>query len=550
MDNPPLINDVLIMLSAIGSAVAGVLCGWQIRSASLRNSAEMAPDDHVGIASLDLPEQPRQLGDAFDGDGATTVIATESAGEGNRAVALAAPDWTATAGGSETEVANELSPVLSPSEICEVAERLIQMADRITADVDAHDAELDKVNHALNADNSVNLESVMAAVEKLVAVNEVMQSQLRESRDRIVEQAREIETAEHRANTDALTRVGNRRAFDHELAEWTGDTPGVLALIDIDHFKRFNDEHGHRAGDEVLRAVAGVLRSHLEGQCLVARYGGEEFGLVFSDRRLEDVLDLIESARRAIAEHGTMFSGKQLHVTCSLGVTRMLAGEPSADCIQRADDALYLSKDAGRDCAHCIDSLEIGKRRPAFRLQLNDQAARRKSGDADQATDPSAKPKKLLSPSIPSMRCAINHAIFNRIPNREALGDSYRELLVRLAKSPVKLSVIALSISDPEQPVEASHQPAGATRFSKLFDVTQAFCRTVDRIGYLNENTLLICMPGTEGDRALNRSKQLKAVVATQLQIAASEFSVGVACGMVGDTFELLVRRAVEQANG
>ncbi len=542
MDSSPLINDLLLMLSALGSAVAGVMCGWQLRSASLARVAEDAVSvgqDDANTATAVLERPLTMLEDAGFLP-ATEVKKVLFSDEDDSFLEHRDPF---------ASLYGEQPQGLSQSEIREVAQRLIQMSDQITADVDAHDAQLTAVSHSLRSEQAVpTMESVMAAVERLVSANETMQAQLHESRDRIVEQAHEIETAERRANTDALTRINNRRAFDRELTQWTGETPGVLALLDIDHFKKFNDEHGHRAGDEVLRSVAGVLRSRLESHCLVARYGGEEFGLVFSNHELEDVLELIESARCAITEHETKFEDKSFHVTCSLGVTRLLAGEPSSEWLQRADDGLYMSKDAGRNCAHCIDSKTIGNRETPFRLGADTPIKAISSHSTTELSTRAAKSSMNADDEATSQHHAVNLAILERVPDCTALGDSYRELLLRLGIAPVKLSVIALSVSDPEAAIEASNETVPVTRFSQLLEVTQAFCRAVDRVGYHDEHTLLLCMPGIEGGTAQDRGAEFRDMASVQLQIDLAALAIGIASVAVGDTFETMVTRAVEQS--
>ena len=106
-------------------------------------------------------------------------------------------------------------------------------------------------------------------------------------KDRIQQQTMQIESAERRAETDALTQVPNRRAFDAYLkcvvTQRGPGAAGTLALLDVDLFKQFNDVYGHRAGDEVLRVVANVLHSHLQPFGLVARFGGEEFAIILDE---------------------------------------------------------------------------------------------------------------------------------------------------------------------------------------------------------------------------------------------------------------------------
>ncbi len=549
MDNPSYLNDILLMLSALGSAAAGVMCGWQLRTSSLPKNAGLGADgSSVGVLDgAPLPISISPLAESAD-DEQTTKFKSVLFGndDGGDDVLNDEDDPFAS-------LYEEHPKGLSPSDIHEVAERLVQMADRITADVDAHDAQLSAVNHSLASDGGVHtVESVMASVERLIRANETMQAQLRESRDRIFEQARQIESAESRANTDALTKVCNRRAFDRELAAWTGETPGVLALLDIDHFKKFNDEHGHRAGDEVLRDVANTLRNSLEKVCLVARYGGEEFALVFTNYELDDVLDVIESARVAISQHVTKFEDKSFHVTCSLGVTRMLHGEPSAEWLQRADDGMYLSKDAGRNCGHCIDSQEIGSRQSPFRLgQQSAGGSRRQQAEplsvdkvsGDKADANSDAPVTPQSPG----RVSID-TLLERVPNCQSLGESYRELLQRLGKAPVKLSVIAISIDDPERIMVVANDAAPSTRFAQLLEVCQASVRPVDRVGYADGNTLLICMPGIDGDALEDRVEALRDDATTQLQLDVSQVFIGAANIAPGDNFERLVQRATHHA--
>jgi diguanylate cyclase len=546
MDDPGYVNDMLVMGSAIGSAIAGVICGWQLRGSSQGNGGKIATLEIDPVAADTLQE--RLAFDSVEGEpdarrGSLAQDASSQAAASSLVNDADAGVFERLADEIGDDNSRELGSLYSASEMREVTERLILMANRLTADVDAHDARLTEVNSSLETgDSQPTMETVMSAVERLMQANEAMQIQLRESRDQIVEQAGQLEKAEKRANTDALTRVWNRRAFDRELEDWTGETPGVLVLMDIDHFKKFNDQFGHRAGDEVLRSVANTLWSRIAGKGLVARYGGEEFGLVFPNHELDDVLPLIEETRRAIAESETHFEDKSFRVTCSLGVTRMLSGEPAQEWLQRADDALYLSKDAGRDCGHCIDSNVVGARKAAFRLTLPEKAT-------PKATEPVSVTKKIEAESRDAQsRQTINMTVRDRIPNCVSLSESYRELLQRLGKAPVKLTVIAISVTEAERIVAQSETFGAITRLSRLLDVVQGACRAVDRIGYFNDHTLLLCMPSIDEASADERMNQLTEVACNQLQLDRSELSVGMAELKVGDSFESLAARSVSNA--
>ncbi|MBW7972849.1 GGDEF domain-containing protein [Bradyrhizobium sp. BR 10289] len=165
-----------------------------------------------------------------------------------------------------------------------------------------------------------------------------------------------LSRSEERARTDTLTGLANRRALDEFLrkaqttAEW-GEPLSVL-LLDIDHFKTFNDNFGHGVGDQVLRLMAKVLREKVRTQDLPARYGGEELIAVLPDADLATCAELAERIRYAIAECTITrrSTGETLpSITVSIGVAQYRAGEAATDLIERCDRALYLAKGGGRN---------------------------------------------------------------------------------------------------------------------------------------------------------------------------------------------------------
>lgn len=159
------------------------------------------------------------------------------------------------------------------------------------------------------------------------------------------------------ASTDGLTGVANRAAFDQRLAE---ELQGALAsgrslgliMLDVDHFKRFNDTYGYQAGDEVLRGVAAALREVAEGVGFVARYGGEEFAVIVREGTKPRVRELADEIRSAIESRLVMFEGNPLRVTASLGVAYAEVGCGSVtpkELIGAADQMLYQAKRGGRN---------------------------------------------------------------------------------------------------------------------------------------------------------------------------------------------------------
>jgi diguanylate cyclase (GGDEF)-like protein len=156
------------------------------------------------------------------------------------------------------------------------------------------------------------------------------------------------------ASTDPLTGLANRRtlmaatqdARDHAVGEGEAFS---FALLDLDHFKRINDEYGHGAGDEVLIETAARLRQGVRGRDMIARYGGEEIAILFPAASIDAAAGVVERLRKAVAERPIVVDGRSIPVTFSGGVAEWRDGEDIETTIRRADHALYHAKGLGRD---------------------------------------------------------------------------------------------------------------------------------------------------------------------------------------------------------
>ena len=159
-----------------------------------------------------------------------------------------------------------------------------------------------------------------------------------------IERAGMLDRLERMARTDDLTGLVNRRAWDIELARALLRTerdgaPLAVAMLDLDRFKDYNDEHGHQAGDRLLKEAAVAWREVLRESDLIARYGGEEFAVVMPGCGAEAAMGLVERLRAATPGGGS----------CSAGLATWDGEESADDLLGRADDALYVAKQAGRD---------------------------------------------------------------------------------------------------------------------------------------------------------------------------------------------------------
>lgn len=221
--------------------------------------------------------------------------------------------------------------------ILEVLLLALSLAERINSERRLHLAAQDKI---LDMQVQANLE-LDYKVKERTAELELVNLKLKEA-----------------TMTDALTGIGNRRLFDTRLSKELklaafSDRSISLYMIDIDHFKRLNDNHGHQAGDIVLQKVAETLNKVVrDSGDLACRYGGEEFCLLLVNVSADTALEIAERVRSSIESLRVHWGGEVLQVTCSIGLeqtgSESLAAE--SEILKAADESLYQAKAAGRNC--------------------------------------------------------------------------------------------------------------------------------------------------------------------------------------------------------
>lgn len=199
--------------------------------------------------------------------------------------------------------------------------------------------------------------SVMTETEEMLRRNQKLEKELSRSTSLMEELQRDLETVRKEAMTDGLTGLSNRKAFDAAIARVTEESEieqgaFTLLMLDIDHFKTFNDNYGHQIGDQVLRLVARTMIEGVKGKDIAARYGGEEFAIILPDTNLSAGVAVGNSLRKAVATKDVInrSSGEKLgRITLSVGVAEYIPGEKTTSLIERADQALYTAKHNGRN---------------------------------------------------------------------------------------------------------------------------------------------------------------------------------------------------------
>ena len=216
---------------------------------------------------------------------------------------LAGGWWLRSRGMEPQEAAVDKEEVRRAQELLGCLQKL---ASGVAVELGEHNTRVEEINVELQSDKLHEPAKILNVVTKLVDVNKTMQGRLDQAEDRLREQVRLVESHAAEARTDALTLVGNRRAFETDIARCLADFHRAgqvfsLAMIDLDKFKRLNDTYGHQAGDEVLRGTGRVLRRVLRESDSIARYGGEEFAVIFNRATITEVQRALTRLRKAIA---------------------------------------------------------------------------------------------------------------------------------------------------------------------------------------------------------------------------------------------------------
>ena len=201
------------------------------------------------------------------------------------------------------------------------------------------------------------VQGIVSAARQMEARSKELERRLDAASDEVNQLKDEVEAMRVEATTDALTGLANRKKFDTTLREAAAeakDTGEALALLmlDLDHFKRFNDEHGHLIGDHVLRLLAEVMQQCIKGRDTAARFGGEEFAIVLPSTSLVNGKNVANIIREKIGKKTIInrATGQELGtITLSIGVAQYRPDETLAEFVARADAALYRAKNAGRN---------------------------------------------------------------------------------------------------------------------------------------------------------------------------------------------------------
>jgi len=254
---------------------------------------------------------------------------------------------------AQEEIQKKLSKIVTQTiqnvgEACKEAETFDQTLNQ-------RSTQLDQVSD--NDSLQMLISQMTTDTRKMAENGQSLQNQMHETKSEVEQLRQELDQVKQAARQDSLTGLSNRGSFDEHMEILTqlpanNSHPGCLMMLDIDHFKRINDNFGHLVGDRVIKYVAALLKQVVGENQIIARYGGEEFAVVMKDTPYEVVLKLAEKIRIGLSKSKLQRkeSGETIgQITISIGVTKQQEDDTPERFIERADAALYKAKNGGRD---------------------------------------------------------------------------------------------------------------------------------------------------------------------------------------------------------
>jgi diguanylate cyclase (GGDEF)-like protein len=221
-------------------------------------------------------------------------------------------------------------------------------------------AQLSRLHEAARSSSTDDLKR--EAINAAQTIGEIIEERQRQQvaqvatlGERMATLGRALEEARREVGLDSLTQLCNRKTFNEQIARVADlssvfKQPACLLIVDVDHFKSVNDNHGHPAGDEVLRRLSDCLvRTFRRRDDVVARFGGDEFAVILRETELREGILLCERLLDAVRSMAIDHGGEALRITVSIGMCQAKAGESAERWIERADRALYDAKERGRD---------------------------------------------------------------------------------------------------------------------------------------------------------------------------------------------------------
>ncbi len=392
------------------------------------------------------------------------------------------------------------------------AMQLQDLAKNVATDVGVHNAVIAGISGNLcdvkTGADDLN-KTVMDAVAQIMAANEKLQSRLTDAEQKIQTQAEELSTRQSEARTDVLTKLPNRRAFDDAMKANFESSVGQagsfsLMIFDVDHFKKFNDTHGHQAGDEVLRQVGKTMVDVVKNSDLPCRYGGEEFAVVMPNTNVAEARVAAERMRKAIETMKVNFEGSNLKVAASIGVAEIESKEEPASLMRRADDAVYAAKRAGRNRSYWHDGEQC--------RSIDDTACVKATTPTPAAT--SAKPTTKAGVTEAPSESEEKPALLKDLPDQAIFSGELHRRINESHRFGVSLSIMHLSVKGYAGLEQEYGDAVGRLLLDTVAQFIRSRLREMDLLGKLDNGEFVVMLPGSSEREAILVGNRVQSAIA------------------------------------
>jgi len=415
-----------------------------------------------------------------------------------------------------------------------VLHSLEMLASELAVDVDDHQSRIENIGEALEKEEAQNVKNVNSAVDQIIQATSNMQEKISSVEKRLDEQTAQVEKHAKLASKDELTELPNRRTFGKELHRLHEEyrrhkKPFSLLMIDVDYFKKINDQHGHQIGDAVLTQLGRLLAAQVRENDIAARYGGEEFAMLLPFTSEFDAKLAAERIRKACMAKPLRVEGKTHHITISVGVSAVLPDSAAESIVQRADQALYAAKNAGRNCTYWHDGTEciaFGTSKDETRKQFS-----AKFRNADAKKEPtSTRTSSKQEQAVPGI---VIPPEFD-LSNRSIFCVSVNRRLAECKRGGASISLLLLQIDQSDQ-IGKEHGPKAVMELrAALCRMLAALSRDMDDRCEFDAKTFAILLPDTTNESVRRIGERLRAGVAgCQMQFGNKKWDLTASVGVV-----------------
>lgn len=449
-----------------------------------------------------------------------------------------------------------------------ITNQLQSLSERVLDNVCNHSEKIKSFGDELATSEAIDADKILDAVDKIISANQQMQNELETAQRQLVQQQQIIEQTTQQAMSDALTGLANRRALDEHLgkllvAKSDEELIGLL-LMDIDHFKRFNDTYGHLTGDAVLTCFARLIQQSVKTTAFPARYGGEEFVVVLRGTSEQELLQQAVVVRKFVSEQTISHEDLELNITASAGLCLVRAGDNLSIAYERSDEGLYKAKEAGRN--------------RGMWLAKNDWCAFPEdipsAEKSDTKIDPPADSSTAATPHPPETESTTEKQVSpeNSVPTVQAIDEPQAVDTNESAPAYLDLSTFVEKVRDHLSQLQQMDLPAAVIMteaiipgddsdkrqsWQQILSLIQTKIRGIDVLCHFRPFTVGIFLPGCSAEASYQRASEIKellleSAVNWELPAIPERFAVAVGHVLEKEEVASLLNRielALDEAN-